>query len=536
MYKLLIVDDEETIREGLRDIVDWKSMGFEVAETLEDGRQAMDYIARQTVDVILTDIKMTFVSGLDLANHVKLNYPHIKVAVISGYQEFELARQAMSCNVKHYLLKPTRLDELKRVFLELRSELDQERLESERLEKKDAEHNRLKFMLREQFFTDLIMGAIPDKREVDRRLKAVGLTLDPSNCKICVVNLYLSYSGNKLPEDLEDDSGSLYEALRKYATSVEKNFYCFTNFDSFRNVKLLAVAPEATEDEALTSRVTAFIDRVAEKVKAVIGVTVNAQMERIYTSMYAMSVSFSPKSGPVQAGEERLEEVLNRGDYSHLARQQKLLLSYLKSQDSKMAQNVYENMLKELSLMDLKVIRNWMLSLFAAISEELADSGMHIPEELYERDELMSAQSLEQAENLGVSLIQKIGRHVESNWRFSEKVVIKKAKDYINGNYFKDIGLEEVADSVYLSSIYFSRLFKKQTHENFVAYLLKVRMNKAIELLDDPRLKFYEISGRVGYKNTKYFYKLFKEYTGFTPAEYREKALKGSSPRKESLP
>ena len=98
--------------------------------------------------------------------------------------------------------------------------------------------------------------------------------------------------------------------------------------------------------------------------------------------------------------------------------------------------------------------------------------------------------------------------------------------EYINENYSLDFSLEDVADKVYLSAVYLSRLFKKMAGENFVDYLIRVRMNKAMELLQQPRFKAYEICEMVGYKNSRYFSRLFKQFTGFTPSEYRNNMLK----------
>lgn len=526
MYKLLIVDDEETIREGLCDIVDWKALGFEVIETLEDGEEAVEYVSKNSIDVIFTDIKMTFMSGLELAKHVQLNYPDIKVVIISGHQEFELARQAMSYNVKHYLLKPTRLEELKRVFHELKMELDRERVVKERLKKENEENSKLRLMLQEQFFTDLIMGALPNKADVDKRLKISGLNINPSLCKICVVNLNLSYDGNKLPEELEEENDSLYAALRKYTTNDEGDLYYFTNYNTFRNIKVLAIALEVMGNEALCSKVTAFIDKVAKKVKAIMGITLQGEIERVFDSMYDTAIHFTPIEETDRSREYKIEEIISKLDYSHLIRQQKLMVSYLKSQNGIMAKNVFENMLDELMLMDSKVIYNWIFSLFAEVKNDLAESGIDIRNEIFDYEAVLKLKDIREVKQWGCDALDNVEKLVNTNKNYSEKVVIQKAKEYIQGNYFKDIGLEEVADSVFLSPIYFSRLFKKQTHENFVDYLLKVRMSNALELLKDPTLKIYEVSVRVGYKNSKYFYKLFKEHTGFTPAEYRENVLK----------
>jgi two-component system response regulator YesN len=123
-YRLLIVDDEREVREVLSEIVDWSGLGFEVVQTLKDGRDAIAYLGQHQVDIVLTNIKMTFESGIDVARFIKERQLPVKVVLLSGYQEFQLAQEAIRYDVSDYLFKPTDLDELYKVFRSMREEPD----------------------------------------------------------------------------------------------------------------------------------------------------------------------------------------------------------------------------------------------------------------------------------------------------------------------------------------------------------------------------------------------------------------------------
>ena len=127
MYRLIVVDDEDIIREGLCLGVDWKSMGFEVAADFEDGDSALSWLEENECDVVMTYIMMARTGGLELAQQVREKYPGVRVLILSGYQEFEYAKTAMRYGVSDYLLKPLRTAELRSVFAGLREELDRER-------------------------------------------------------------------------------------------------------------------------------------------------------------------------------------------------------------------------------------------------------------------------------------------------------------------------------------------------------------------------------------------------------------------------
>lgn len=525
MYKLLIVDDEEAIREGLCNIVDWKALGYEVVQAVEDGQDAVEYIKKSPVDIILTDIKMTFMTGLDLAKYIHDNKLAIKVVIISGYKEFEFARQALTYNVKHYLLKPTRLDELKKVFTELREEMDNENNEKEKRKTEKQQHQELLNLTREQFFTDLILGAIRTKEAVDKRIKTIGIGIDPAMSRLCVMNLSfpendLEYSEQSIGKD------TLYTTLRNYIGSSNGDIRYYTVFNSSEHIQILAAAPHDIATPVLEEMSLSFFEKISVKINMILGIKISANIERTFNTLYEAAIYYEPLIPSVYAENYKLEDVINSFDMSRLDKQQKLFFSYINSGNLEMALSLFENFIDELKFMPKKVIHNFIIDLFANLKKELDDLGVHISSSIFDYEVILKLYDTNEMKLWGRSVLTNILKHAKTHKDTSEKNVIQKAREFISNNYSKDIGLDEVSEHVFLSSIYFSRLFKQQTGENFVDYLLKIRMRKAMEFLQNPRQKVYEVSLKVGYQNTKYFYKLFKEHTGFTPAEYRENILK----------
>jgi two-component system response regulator YesN len=265
---------------------------------------------------------------------------------------------------------------------------------------------------------------------------------------------------------------------------------------------------------------------ISSKIKAILGVNMDASVERTFNSMYEAAIHYEPLMPSVYSGSNKLEDMIDSFDLSRLIKQEKLFFSYINSDNLEAALNLYENFIDELKYMDRKVIHNFIIDLFANLKTKLAELGIDMGNKLFDYEVILKLYDINEIKLWGRSAITNIFKLVASNTNTSEKNVIQKAKEYIKINFDKDIGLDEVSEHVFLSSIYFSRLFKQKTGENFVDYLMKVRMRKAMKLLQDPRQKVYEVSVNVGYKNTKYFYRLFKEFSGLTPAEYREKIIK----------
>ena len=189
MYKLIIADDERRIRQGLKNIVDWESLGFQVVDVFSDGQEIIESLEYLVPDVILTDIKMNHVSGLDVAKYVFEHQLPSKVVLVSGYQEFELALQGIGYGAEDYLLKPTDVDKLEETFRKIRAELDKMK---ERLQKSRADKERMEEMiplLEERFFGDLVMGVVESEDYIRSCMGILYPQMDIENSKCFIADI-----------------------------------------------------------------------------------------------------------------------------------------------------------------------------------------------------------------------------------------------------------------------------------------------------------------------------------------------------------
>lgn len=418
MYRLIIVDDEEEIRDGLTDLIDWPSLGFVVIDKLPDGREAIQYVQEHKVDVILTDIKMTFASGIDVAKLIWDKKLPIKIVFLSGFQEFSLAREAIRYNVSHYLLKPTDLDEVADVFRKIHTELEKEKEEREKTIRQQQHVKTLKPLLIEQLLNNLMFGGIAskEKKEIGTKLKQLGLPVDFHSGLCCTMSGV--WSGPT------------------------------QNFSLERNME---------DRQALSLAITKERDQVHY-------VCVKVDGTRFLIVGHALAVLSSDE----------------------LQRKAEQFFKHIQSSLS--------------SLLGL-VIRLESLELFSTLTELLNKYEIHaasaVPEEKRQEPDQDTA--------------------------VQERMIIKRAKQYISEHLDGHVSLAEVADHVGLNPVYFSRLFKQETRISYSDYVIDVRIKKAIDYLGDPKYKVYEIGYLVGYKNTKHFHQLFKRQTGLTPSEYRDK-------------
>jgi len=407
MYKVIVVDDEEVIRSGLAAFIDAECPNFEVTETFEDGKEAIEYLQSNSVDVVLTDIRMNEVSGLELAKFIHGNRPETKVVIVSGYKDFEYAKKAIEYRAISYLLKPTKLEEVTEVFARL-----YETLESERKDELRAE---LLPILRDQFFYDLMTGAL--ETGIKERFELLDFDFSFDNSAACIVEMQiLNYES--LLDKWKYEKDRLKLAIINFIKGSNSDIDCFyINFKDSRLFLAIIIKERPSLEEAHTF------------------------------------------------WEENLRSTFEQG---------KSLLNF----------NIEINSMSEcVKIQDIGSVFNQFRNDFADI---IASSN-------------------------------------KTTANTSSETIIQKAKALINDNFDKDISLEDIAGKVFLNPIYFSRYFKQNTGENFVDYLISIRIQKAKELLVNTNLKVHEIRSKVGYSSSKYFAYVFKNDTGLTPTEYRLK-------------
>jgi two-component system response regulator YesN len=529
LYKLVIIDDEALIRESIPNIINWESMGFEIVASLEDGREAIEYIDKMHVDVVFTDIKMTFVSGLELAKYIYEHKPHIKVIIISGYQDFEFARQAISYDVVHYLLKPTRLDELRSIFEDVRNQLDKEKEERAKNEKisRDLQHyENLIPLLQEQFFADIILGALRNEDEIKRRIELVDLDIEPDHSKCCILEIsfpnYKEYINNRWKYGKE----VFYPALKNFFNVAKDGIVYFAAGLILDRVFVLANAPSEMDDTELTGTIKSCYEMIKTELKSQLNLDINYEIHGTFHNIFDAAMNFMPVtfSNENEGILENADELIQKSDW--LVEQQKLFISYISAGNIESVSSLFDSFIEELKFVDFRTVQNFIIDLFLKISNKLTDIGVDInviTRNRFYYNIILTFKDIHEIRTWGRSILKEIAEYIGHSSESNGNKVIQKAKEYIRDHCCEDISLKDAADYVFLNSNYLCRLFKQQTGENFTDYLIRERMDKALKLLQDGQYKVYEICSMVGYKSNKYFVRLFKQHTGYTPSEYRKR-------------
>ncbi|WNR42792.1 response regulator [Paenibacillus roseipurpureus] len=533
MYKLILVDDEEIVRRGLRYFLDWESLGFQIVADFEDGRETIEYLKTHEVDIVLSDIRMAEVNGIQLAKHIYENYPQIRVIIISGYKDFEYAQQAIAYNVENYLLKPTKYDVITDVFQNLKLKLDQQKSDSIRQQQKSVRFDELLPLLKEQFYTDLVMGALRNTNELHKRIQLLSLSLDPAHCPCALIDLEL-YEREKLTIKPE----KLTYSLKSIFLAENANFLYKAVFNEYQGMKLLAFPNHAVTQEELRKQLDTELNEIISRIRTNFDIEIRYHVTATFSNLIELAQFSLPLKLVYEEtrGKDRLEPI----EYDNLLEKYKLFMAHIMDGQIENTISMLDRLMDEFRDLPISFIHRLIMDLFAMVFRYYADRGQvgKIPHETaHNYHAVIEINDLEEIRKWAKQFIHDLMILNVNTKESNATLIVEAAQKYILQNFHRDLSLEEVANHVFLNHIYFSRIFKQALGINYIDYLTQLRIHKAIELLESRQFKIQEITEKVGYLNSKYFARLFKQTTGVSPKDYiRQQSLLSKGAENENKP
>jgi two-component system response regulator YesN len=498
LYKVFLVEDEIVTREGIRDNVDWEAYGFEFCGEAPDGEMALPLLQMARPDVLITDIKMPFMDGLQLCKIVRERMPHTKIIILSGHDEFEYAQEAISLGVMEYLLKPVGVQDLHNVLQKIAIQLQQEREEKEKLQKlcDQVEDNRV--VLSERFLLKLVMGAV-SSLEAIQKSQSLGIDILAKCYLVAVIKIDLCGP----PEQFDYHA---YQHVQRMLSGLVEN-----NPDVFflkKDMEELILVVKGNSPEYVQEEVDFLLEQIRRqdketKCKLAIGVgTCKSRITELYKSFIealANLQSAADKNRPVGANSGADKAGLLKVDKSAVG-------DYLKCGIKEEFDDFFDAHIRPLGETALSsyIVKNYIvMDIILATAQFVDELGGDV-------DQIIPEIALAFRDG------QTISRHV---------ALIQQAREYIDSHYMDpDISLNEVSAQVYLSPSHFSVVFSQETGETFKEYVTGIRIKKAKELLRTTSLRSYEISLQIGYNNPHYFSYLFRKNTGLSPTEFRLQA------------
>ena len=520
LYRVLLVDDEEDIREGISRKMDWLGLGFSLVGEAANGQDALELAESLRPDVILTDIKMPFMDGLELCRILTDRLPAARFVVFSGFDAFEYAKQAIQMNVVEYILKPINADELSAVLRRLKDQLDQERAERRNVELLRSRYTENLPVLRELFYANLLDGHIEPGTERERAARldidlqgeewAVGLAYIGSDRRDALSTLSIQ---NLLEETLTADRCrlTLYNDWVAVIVSLTESF---TIYDLIRVLDRVCTLAASYLGLTLTVGVGAPCKELSGMARS----AAEARTALEYRSMVGRGQviyigDLEPDGGQVltfeEADERTLTAAVRLGSEQEVRDAAAALAGKIREANPSAGQ--YNLFLMELVTHLMKMTRRSGVGV-----EEVFGTGFSLPIQ----DSALP--SLEELEDWCAERYLRLRTLIRRRQTDSAGQTVEAAKEYIRQHYAEsDLSVEKLCAYLHLSSTYFSTLFKRETGTSFTAYVTTVRMEAAAEAIRGTEEKTYLIAQRCGYEDPNYFSYVFKRHFGVTPTKYR---------------
>ncbi|MEF3304085.1 response regulator [Paenibacillus sp. GYB003] len=548
MFQLLIVDDEASVVDSLADTLPWRDIGITAVFKAYSGGEALETLKTNAIDIMMTDIRMPGMSGIELLALVRREWRRVKCILLSGHAEFAYAREAIRHDAHDYLLKPVGDDEVLAKVGQLVEKLRQERDESRAYERVVQAFQEHLPKLRGDLLADLLQGTKLSPDKLRHKLESLKIAVAPGER----FALLLCRLEDRLAElDFYSLSLMEYAVVNMAEELFEDEFRLWSCKDIHGYLVFLVTLPDDGPERPGSSPSP---ERPAEPTESRLR-SIASQLQLGVNRYLKGSVSvLISRWGSFPSDIQRLYEDILLSLRKQVGQQSGLLV-YVSTELDRLPVHALQRLNEPPMLVhllesgDFERTRDKLTAVWEELSSKWADSREHLTEAFFSiyasfssfahkngrqltdmigpllsdvtgLAPIRSPESFHQWMFQSLELLQQC---MESETRNDRENAVRKIKQFVEKHLVDDVSLQAIADSMYMHPVHVSRIFKLETGENLSDFVLRLKMEKAAALLADPSLKNYEVALRLGYQNPNYFIKVFKKYYSVTPQEFRQK-------------
>lgn len=537
MYTLLIAEDEQLERQALRYIITQQCPEVEIIGEVGDGTSAVREASQQQPDIVLIDIRMPEMNGLEAAKAIRAILPEVRIVMLTAFDEFEYAKQALKVGAVEYLLKPLRPEDLVKA---LAAVIDQVRLAKLKVREDLQIRQSLKEAapyIKMSFVQDLISGNITELDQFHERAGFLGMEV--TNGVVMVLDIdnfkHLTRSEPELKKQL------VKQQLYRITVDAAGSNVLVTPFSSDH---IIIISGQSTSDQPDVVKADAV--RLAEKIRKavfdIMGIGTTIGIGRHYHDPRDMHKSYVEA---ITAQRQRFylgdNQIIHVEDVPHLSGQtfhypfqnERAVLDRVRCGDRKQAKEALAKLLDEIFAKNgsVEIIKASVLELLIVLSRAAIEGGASLEQlTLLNFDHISKLMQCSNKDQVYLWMFDSLDSFLDNmleNRSGLNTRVINKACEFITKNCHRNISLEEVSQFVHLSPFYFSRLFKQDKGCNFVDFLTKARVDKAKLLLQSFEYTIVRIAAESGYHDASYFCRVFRQEVGMTPNQYRNELRRG---------
>ena len=533
MYRILLVDDEILVRDAIRENIDWAGMDCELVGDCQNGQEAAEFVNKHPVDIVLTDICMPYMDGMELSHFLHDNYPDIVIVIFSGFGEFEYAKKAIQYNVSEYLLKPITAMELTAVIGRMKEKVDQRQKEKRKLENltKASENYRKNAQIIRSKAIEALVGCSQDVNESLAQLKNMGIELVGPNYRVAVFDIDLYSDMYKVDVEKRQESALMAFVLYNISNEIAERESAGIAYQEGSNRVCILFQGVRTRDS--NNKIRSICREIQQKVKEVIGIEVSMGIGGWVRNLEDLILSHDVAAKAIQyrylLGGSLLLDMEEKKPNREISLYDTLeqLTDSLKTGKKETMELCLSRMEQEIkdALVEKSRACMYLQQIVRAVGSASESLQTEREEPLRGSETLLrnvtEQSTFQQAIGLVKEYAEEVFEKLSSLNSSSGQRQASLALDYIQNNYMDpNLSLNGICSYLSISTSYFSTIFKEVTGETFMEVLIRTRMDKARELLENTTLKNYEIAEKVGFSDPHYFGISFKKITGKTPTEY----------------
>ena len=537
MYKILLVDDEILVRDAIRENIDWGKLDCELIGDCENGKQAVEFVKTHEVDIVLTDILMPYMDGMELSHFLHDNYPDILIVIFSGFGEFEYAKKAIQYNVSEYMLKPVTAMELTKVIENMKEKLDSRKKEQRKMEsltQVSQDYHKNANVIRSKAL-DCLVKCTRDVQVSLDELERMGITFQAASYRVAVFDIDTYSDMYQMDMDKQQESALMAFVLFNVGDEIVVQEKAGVVYQEGNNRVCIIFAGNRTKE--FSESIHRICHEIQKKVKEVIGLETSIGIGSWVRSPHELIYSYRLAAKAIDyryllGGNLLFDMEEKKTDNSiFLINDLEILTESIKSGDRRLMEKTLGQI--ETEIKSALVEKSYACIYLQQVIRAIGNTCQSLSEEpekiIAQREALLKAVTEQRMFSQAAALVEKYAQEVfdvlqELNSSNGQRQGML-AMDYIQKNYMDPcLSLNSICSYLNISTSYFSTIFKEMTGETFIEVLTRVRMEKAKELLENTTMKNYEIAEKVGFSDPHYFGISFKKITGKTPTEYaREK-------------
>ena len=535
MYRVIICDDEETVRNGLKKHFDWNGHKIEIVGIFEDGIPAFEYMKTHEVDIIITDVRMIHMDGITLAQKASVLYPEVKVLFISGYADVEYLKEALKIDTVDYILKSIDLNELDGVVTKLVKQLDKERSDQNLIREMEEKLEKSMPLLRVRLLEELVREHSDQEESLEQRVHFLNLPLDSSTRYVILVMRIRHRSRRKILDPLsEKEKQEISIVVEEAFADILDNYGANVAFkENLMEYVAVLTVPDEEYEQNLLDAAEELYGEILKRTQIEISVGISEPFQglcniqkgyadaceaisRSYLVRQDIPVSVKKyRDDDTKSLKEQAEKEISRGILGGDVQAAKQALTHVMQYVRKIEnENTRQNFMISLLLLPAQLMNNMKPENMGVYASQTCLLTV-----------FLQCGGINEQEDMLFSLYEEITEHLKKMSSPHTNTVVECVCQIIAKRYMEQLSVTSLAEMVNLTPAYLCVLFKQAMGKTINEYLTQERMKQAKELLANSNIHLYDVCYKVGYFSPSYFSRIFKKYVGMTPREYRESRM-----------